>query len=215
MDKSSFGQLERFIGRPFRNKKSLLTALTHPSYPSQDAQQEVSQNFQRLEFLGDSILNLFIATRLYRLYPDANEGLLSRMRSILVSRKLLARIACTIRLKDALRMGDHERNPSHAAHEKIMADAFEALVAAVYFDRGLKAAEVFLDQCFKPHLDRRKLFRFDPNPKSSLQEFVQKKYGRLPVYRVKQHDDGSFTAWGSVKRWGNKGEGGTKPADVS
>lgn len=210
MVKSPISQLERFIGRPFKNKKFVLTALTHPSYPSPDSQQEASQNFQRLEFLGDSILNLYIATKLYGLYPKASEGLLSRLRSILVSRKLLARIAGSIRLRNAMHMGDYERNPRHTAHNKIMADAFEALIAAIYFDRGLKAAHLFLERCFEPHLDQKKLFRFDPNPKSSLQEYVQKKYGRLPAYRSKHHEDGTFTAWVSVKRSETKGEGRTK-----
>ncbi|OGW86947.1 MAG: ribonuclease III [Omnitrophica bacterium RIFCSPHIGHO2_02_FULL_46_11] len=204
--------LERMIGKPFRNKKWLHAALTHPSYQNAGQPLKSGALFQRLEFLGDSILNLFIATRLYDLFPNANEGLLSRLRSTLVSKKLLARIARTIRLKSHLLLGKHVEQHHELAREKILADAFEALIAAIYFDRGRKAIEQFLTKCFEPYFNQKKLFQLDPNPKSTLQEHTQKKFGVLPSYRVaSQRNRSAFTAWVTIRgKRKTKGEGRTK-----
>jgi ribonuclease III len=191
-------QIKKVLGQPFRSEKTLLRALTHPSFQEQPLDPSSPARFQRLEFLGDAVLNFFVVRQLYERFPKADEGLLSRMRSILVSRKLLARIARTIRLKSVLRLGTQERSRYSTAREKILADAFESLVAAVYFDRGLKATEQFLLRCFKPHFNQKKLFKFDPNPKSTLQEFIQKAHGQLPVYRTERRGD-SFVAWASAK----------------
>src|SRR3990167_2095161 len=92
-------RLEKTIGLKFRKRALLQTALSHRSHPNIEQTAETGVAFQRLEFLGDSILNFFIARKLYHLFPKANEGMLSRLRSTLVSRKLLARIARLIRLK--------------------------------------------------------------------------------------------------------------------
>ena len=207
--------LERTIGCHFRSRKLLTAALTHPSYPIEKGKpRRGAENFQRLEFLGDAILNYFVATELYSRFPQADEGLLSRLRSVLVSRKLLARIAESIHLKGYLLLGEREREDPHLIREKILADAFEALIAAIYFDRGLKRAKQFLAKHFEPYFNQRKLFRFDPNPKSTLQEYTQKKFGLLPRYQSR-HDKkrGLFTSWvtinGPVKA---KGEGKAKQA---
>ena len=119
-------RLEQTIGACFRNKSLLAAALTHPSYQSQGQSPGTALNFQRLEFFGDAVLNLFIGHKLYDLFPNANEGLLSRLRSILVSRKLLARIAHSIRLRTSLLLGERERNQPDVIREKILADAVEA-----------------------------------------------------------------------------------------
>ena len=204
--------LEQTIGIRFRNKNLLLSALTHPSYQRERSGMEPPENFQRLEFLGDSILNLFIATNLYRRFPEANEGLLSRLRSTLVSRKFLARIARSIRLKAFLLLGEQERRQPNPIREKIVVDAFEALIAAIYFDRGQKSAERFLLKRFKPFFNQKKLFQFDPNPKSTLQEYTQKELRMLPVYQARHAKArGLFTAWVTIKGVRKaKGEGRTK-----
>ena len=210
--KAVFSRLEQMVGHSFQNKNLLLSALTHPSYQNENQTLKPAQNFQRLEFLGDAVLNFFIATNLYDRFPEADEGLLSRLRSILVSRKLLAKIARSIRLRSYLRLGERERKQPDSMREKILADAFEALIAAVYFDRGKKAVEKFLLKYFKPYFNQRKLFQLDPNPKSTLQEYTQKKYRSLPAYRT-AHDreHGLFTTWVSIKsRQKAKGHGRTK-----
>ncbi|MBI4395139.1 MAG: ribonuclease III [Candidatus Omnitrophica bacterium] len=196
-------RLEKAIGFKFKRKELLQSALNHPSYHSEGQTIQTVEDFQRLEFLGDSILNSFIAGNLYHLFPKANEGLLSRLRSILVSRKLLARIARSIRLKTYLLLGKRKRNRPELNHEKILADTLEALIAAIYFDRGEKNVRRFLSKYFKPYFDQKKLFQLDPNPKSALQEYTQKKYGSLPVYQIQMtKNQKSFVA--SVTIRGNK-----------
>ena len=226
--------LERTIGRAFRNRKFLLTALTHPSYQnsieakpprnptgfgtaqslnrSDSRAKPSADQFQRFEFLGDSIINYFVATNLYEQFPNADEGLLSRLRSILVSRKLLARLGRSIRLRSYLNLGERERKLPEALKEKMVSDAFEALVAALYFDRGKKAVEQFLMKCFAPYFNQKRLFAFDPNPKSALQEEVQKKFGVLPAYHAQLGKSKDvFTAWVTIKgRMKTKGRGRTK-----
>ncbi len=194
-------RLEQTIGYRFRNKNLLLAALTHPSYQNEREANVPIENFQRLEFLGDSILDFFIVRKLYDLFPEANEGLLSRLRSILVSKKFLARIARTLRLSPALLLGEREQKLPAALREKILADTFEALVAAIYFDRGQKTVEQFLLKHFKPYFNPKKLFQFDPNPKSTLQEYTQKKFGMLPHYQSKhEKKQERFKVWVSIKR---------------
>jgi ribonuclease-3 len=199
--------LEKVLGKTFRNKQLLHTALTHPSFPTASHSAGFSERFQRLEFLGDVILNYFIATELYKRFPDANEGLLSRLRSILVSKKLLAKIA-----RDIGMPAPHGHIKEMIGNEKMRSDMFEVLIAAIHFDRGELAADRFLSKCFKPYFDQKKLFAFDPNPKSALQEFVQKKSGILPAYQTlfdKKH--GSFVAYVTIKRkLKTKGRGRTK-----
>ena len=172
--------IEKAIGQSFKKQKLLISALTHPSSP--DGEDTGGLQFQRLEFLGDSIVNSFIALEIYRIFPSANEGTLSRLRSILVSRKTLAEIATKLRLKKYLRLGYYEQKNLELLQEKIVADAYEALVAAIYLDRGRKKVEQFLAKCFKPYLNRKKLIRFRSHPKNILQEYSQKKSGMLPKY---------------------------------
>ena len=202
--------LERTIGAQFKDKNLLRTVLAHPSFQLGVQTNNFTENFQRLEFLGDSVLNFFIARELYHRFPKADEGLLSRLRSILVSRKLLARIARSIRL--STHVLTRKREQQNLPKEKILADAFEVLLAAIYFDRGKKAVEKFLLKYFEPYFDQRKLFQLDPNPKSTLQEYTQKKHRILPTYRtVHDQEHGLFTTWVSIKsKQKTKGHGRTK-----
>ena len=203
--------LDKTLGRTFRNKRLFLTALTHPSHPAANQNTGFSEQFQRLEFLGDTILNFFIATELFRRFPQADEGQLSRLRSILVSKKLLAKMARSLRLSDFNPQTD-ETNGANSGNDKILSDIFEALIAAIYFDRGKKAANRFLLKHFKPYFNQKKLISFDPNPKSTLQEYAQKKSGILPVYRTQfEKKHGLFTAYVTIKRrMKTKGRGRTK-----
>ena len=202
--------IEKVIGQPFKKQKLLLSALTHPSHP--EAEGSKGLYFQRLEFLGDSIINSFIAYEIYWTFPNANEGALSRLRSILVSRKILAEIAAKLRLKKYLRLGEREQKQLPLIYEKILADAYEALVAAIFLDRGIKKAEEFLAKCFKPYLKQKSLFQFGSHPKSVLQEFSQKKSGVLPNYETRFDPKKElFEAQVSLnKKFKTKGVGRTK-----
>src|SRR3989338_2254734 len=122
MKPAQLKKLQKAVGHHFKNPKMILAALAHPSYRNETPKETFQACFQRLEFLGDSILNLFVAKRLYHLFPKANEGILSRLRSILVSRKLLARIAKTLKLSHYLLLGSQEQKQDDWVKDKIIAD---------------------------------------------------------------------------------------------
>jgi len=163
--------------------------LIHPSYRHENPLKGLA-NFDRLEFFGDAILNFVICRKIFRVFPDADEGILSRLRSILVSRKILYRIAVKLKLGSIIKVGRSLMVPDDASRAKILSDTFEALIAAVYFDKGFEATERFVLKCYAGYFDMRKLWRLDPNPKSSLQELVQKHWRKLPLYTYELRPDG-------------------------
>ncbi len=165
----------------FRKKGLLEAAFTHPSY-KYEKQIKHLEDFDRLEFFGDTILNFVICKELYRLFPKEKEGMLSRLRSILVSRKILSRIARASGFLKHIRLGDALKEQAEFSKDKVLCDSLEAFLAALFFDRGFKTVEMLLLKLFRPYLDIKKLFRIDPNPKSTLQELCQKKWQRLPIY---------------------------------
>ena len=174
--------LEKIFNPRFRNPFLLEAALLHPSYRNENASPKILQDFDRLEFFGDTILNFVICRKLYEIFPEADEGVLSRLRSILVSRKILSRVARSLGLTRQIKLGRSLRNQQNFLKVKIFADALEALIASLYFDQGFEKTERFILQHFKDYFDAKKLFRLDPNPKSTLQELVQKHWQKLPVY---------------------------------
>jgi ribonuclease-3 len=181
----------------FQNVQLKDAALLHPSYLNENPNLPIFANFDRLEFFGDSVLNFVICRKLYREFPDADEGLLSRLRSILVSRKILARIAREIGLPQFLHLGRGLASQEDFHKAKMFADAFEALIAALYFDQGFDRTERFLLKCFSGYFDMKKLFRLDPNPKSTLQELAQRHWQKLPSYSS-QNQDAGFKAVVSI-----------------
>ncbi|OGW79450.1 MAG: ribonuclease III [Omnitrophica bacterium GWA2_52_8] len=166
---------------PFRRSALLKAALIHPSYRNENRCGKL-ENFDRLEFFGDSILNYVVCLKLFESFPDSDEGFLSRLRSILVSRKILSRIAKKIRLSRHIRLGRSLQHDKSALKNKILADSLEALIAAYYFDRGIKKTSHWILKLYDGLFNARKLLRIDPNPKSTLQEIAQKNWQCLPVY---------------------------------
>ncbi len=183
-------QVKKTLGLTFRDAQWLESALTHPSFRNENSKITGLFDFDRLEFFGDSILNFCVCRKIYSLFPEANEGLLSRLRSILVSRKILARISREIKLYSLVRLGKSIHSQPLAAKSKILADSFEALLAAYYFDRGLDVAEKFILKVFRHYFNVKRLFQLDPNPKSSLQELCQKQWQKLPAYSVEITSEG-------------------------
>lgn len=191
--KSAKIEIPRFFLR-FRNLKLQDAALNHPSFRNENPKQyELCEDFDRLEFFGDSILNFVVCRKLYKKFPEADEGLLSRLRSILVSRKILARITHEIGLPRFLKLGRGLDAQEDFHKAKMFADAFEALIAALYFDQGFDRTEKFLLKCFTGYFDMKKLFRLDPNPKSTLQELAQRHWQKLPMYTSQNHEVGFQT----------------------
>ncbi len=173
---------KKILKLSFRKPHWLEAALFHPSYRNENP-RVVLEDFDRLEFFGDCILNFVVCRKLYRMFPKANEGLLSRLRSILVSRKILSRIAGEMGLRRLVKLGKSLREQKEFSQSKILADSLEALLAALYFDQGFAAAERFVLRRFEGYFDSKRLFRLDPNPKSTLQELVQKHWQKIPIYK--------------------------------
>lgn len=152
-------------------------AFTHRSAPGR-------VNNERLEFLGDAVLNLLVAEMLYRRFPRADEGDLSRLRARLVSAEPLAAIAQSIGLGDELRLGSGELKTGGFRRESILADALEALIGAVHLDRGLEAARDLVERLFGPAMDALPAPQDLKDPKTRLQELLQAAGRALPEYGI-------------------------------
>jgi ribonuclease III len=202
-------QIKRLTGLEFRSNKWLASALLHPSYRNENSVPHLP-DFNRLEFFGDAILNYVICKQLYTVFPDADEGTLSRLRSILVSKKMLSRIAKKLKLKTLLRLGRSILRDHNAVQPKIFTDAFESLIGAYYFDRGLTKTESFILQTFDGYFDNKKLLRIDPNPKSTLQELSQKYWRILPVYRNEAAPSGFKSTVAIISKFKSTGEARTR-----
>lgn len=166
----------RLLGRDFSRPELLQQALTHRSYGS--------PNNERLEFLGDSILNCIIAARLYQLYPRLPEGDLSRMRAALVKEQTLAEIAGRLKLGDHLMLGEGELKSGGFRRPSILADALEAIIGAAYLDAGFVSAEALVLALYEPHLKALDPKKIAKDPKTQLQEFLQSRKHVLPQYEV-------------------------------
>lgn len=169
-------RLCRQLGYEFTQPSLLHQALTHRSYGS--------PNNERLEFLGDSILNCTIAAELYRSYPRLAEGDLSRMRAALVKEQTLSDIATHLNLGDELFLGEGELKSGGFRRPSILADALEAIIGAVYLDSGFDQAAkmiLFLYESLLQKLDPKTVTK---DPKTQLQEYLQRQKLALPQYDV-------------------------------
>ncbi len=174
-----FNSLTSRIGHTFKNPDLLELALTHSS-----CDRESGDN-QRLEFLGDAVLDLVVAEAIYREYPDIDEGALDRLRASIVNGKSLAEKALQLKVGDSLQVSDahreHHPEPSHAMLE----DALEAIIGALYLDGGLETARRFVLQLFGQTIAGADPDNLSKNPKGRLQELSQKLYeGAIPEYRL-------------------------------
>lgn len=171
------GPIERKLGYEFSNAALLQQALTHRSYG-------VPHN-ERLEFLGDGLLNFVIARLLFQQFSTLPEGDLSRLRAGLVNQHALSELAASLSLGDYLRLGEGELKSGGFRRPSILADAFEALIGAICLDGGFAAAEKVLTALYRPLLAR-----IDPqslgskDPKTRLQEYLQGNKMALPQYAI-------------------------------
>ena len=160
----------------FSNIELLEEALTHRS--------KHAKNNERLEYLGDSILGFLIAKFLYEMFPTATEGELSRCRSKLVKGDTLAKLAKVLNLGDFLLLGPGELKSGGFRRNSTLADAFEAVVGAIYLDGGMQSADAFVAHHFADLLDNMSLDDTLKDPKTQLQEFLQARKQALPEYTV-------------------------------
>lgn len=172
-------RLENRLGYHFRDQKLFQQALTHRS--------RGSQNNERLEFLGDSLLNTVVAEALFQQFPRAQEGELSRLRAQLVKGDTLAEIGRELDLGDCLSLGEGELKSGGFRRASILADAVEALVAAIYLDSGsFGVCREHLLSWYGRRLTEATLTKSQKDPKTRLQELLQARGEPLPVYRVTQ-----------------------------
>ena len=170
-----FEQIQQKISYTFHDIAWLQQALTHRSY--------ARQNYERLEFVGDSILNYVVALSLYQKYPQLSEGELSKIRSALVNQDSLADIALKIGLSDCLLLGDGEIKTGGRIRPSILADSLEAVFAAISLDSDFESARVVVEALYKDKLfNAERLLLKDS--KSILQEYLQEKRIKVPEYTV-------------------------------
>jgi len=179
---ASLAELEAKLDVRFRERSLLHTALVHGSVGS-DARSRHGDNYERLEFLGDAVLNLAVSDHLYRMFPTRLEGDLARLRASVVSEGPLAHVARALDLGRYLVLGRGEEKGGGRGRASLLADALEALVGAVYVDSGYGVAHHCVMRWFAEDLARLE----EPGEgdyKSQLQELVQQRERRLPRYRI-------------------------------
>ncbi len=169
-------ELCRRLDYVFTEPALLERALTHRSHSS--------NHYERLEFLGDSILNFAVSTELYNRFPDLTEGELTRLRASLVKQETLAQTARQLGLGDSLVLGGGELKSGGFDRDSILADALEAVLGAIYLDSGIETARLLIVRLFTPHLDRLNTQVVPKDAKTQLQERLQKRSFAVPIYQV-------------------------------
>ena len=182
-------ELERRLGHKFANPELARQAVTHRSFGT--------PHNERLEFLGDSLLNCAVATLLYERFPQLPEGDLSRLRAALVNQSSLSEVATTLGLGERLRLGEGELKSGGFRRPSILADALEALLGAVYLDSGFEAVRKAVEKLMGERLESRDKLPVAKDPKTALQEHVQGRKLQLPRYSVQRTEgeahDQTFT----------------------
>ena len=175
--------LEQTLQYEFKNKGLLEESLRHSSFVNEQGQTVMRDN-ERLEFLGDAVLNLIVGHLLMSNFPDLHEGDLSRFRSHLVNEAQLAKVARKISLGSYIILGKGELQSDGQNKQSILADAFEALIAAIYLDGGFDAAFRIIQSGFLEQIRSNGIVLINHDYKSQLQEFIQTTHTSLPVYTV-------------------------------
>jgi len=174
--------LEEKLGYKFTNSNLLEQSLTHPSLAYETKRPHYDN--QRLEYLGDAVIQLILTDELYKIFPDSQEGILTKLRSRLVSGTALCRYAKSIDLGSHLLLGKGEDNTGGRERCSNLADAFEAVIGAVYLDSGFETARTILLQNFREFIQEITDAPTDINPKGQLQEKLQAISADSPKYRV-------------------------------
>lgn len=175
-------KLEKILGISFNNTELLKIALTHRSYLNENP-KAVSEHNERMEFLGDAVLELVVTEYLYKKYSEP-EGELTSWRASLVNAKMLSQIALNISLNDFLFLSKGEEKDTGRARTYILANTMESLIGAIYLDRGYEVCYTFIDKYLLPYLEEIIEARLYQDSKSLFQEESQERTSVTPVYRV-------------------------------
>ena len=188
-------KLERLIGFRINNEEFFLQALLHRSFLEQNSEFEVSN--ERLEFLGDAVLSVTVAEYLFKKFPDEDEGFLTKVRAKFVNKIALSDVAQEVNLSELLLVGKNLLPGFSINSKTILADAFEALIGAIYLENGLKAAQTFISRVLIIPYSKAGIHLIDENFKSQLLEYTQAKRLDSPLYSVVKeegpHHDKIFT----------------------
>jgi ribonuclease-3 len=172
--KIDYFNLEKKINYKFKDKKLLIKSLTHKSY-------DKINNNEKIEFLGDRVLGLIIAKKLLEIYPEEKEGILDKKFASLVNKKTCLQIANDISLEKYI-LTFNPKNRKIKVEDKVIADCCEALIGAIYLDKGFSAAENFILTFWSKNIKDSVITQIDP--KTKLQEYSLKKYKKLPTYKI-------------------------------
>lgn len=175
--------LEDIYGIEIENADLFRRALTHPSYTKVN-ELDFTENYERLEFLGDAVLKLITSQILFEKYPNSTEGDMSKIRSIVVSDNILSKIAHEIGLCELIVVSKHEAKQGLANIESVCACAFEAVLGAFYLDGKMENLKIFLAKVLMPYIEEvdKNFERY--NAKALLQEYTQAKTKEIPVYKL-------------------------------
>lgn len=174
--------LENKLHFKFKNEKLLDLALTHRSYLNEN--KTFKDSNERLEFLGDAVLEFWSSKKLYTLFPQYHEGQLTNLRSLLVCTKNLAEVSHKFNLGEYIKLSHGEEAHGGRNNQSLLADTFESLLGAIYLDSGIKAANRFLDRFLLKsllELSKKEVYK---DPKSIFQEIAQAKKGITPTYKT-------------------------------
>ena len=172
--KIDYVNLEKKINIKFKDKKILVKSLTHKSFNKID-------NNEKIEFLGDRVLGLVIAKKLLEIYPNEKEGILDKKFASLVNKKTCLQIAKNINL-DRYILTSNKKNKKNYIEDKVIADCCEALIGAIYLDKGFTIVEIFILTFWKKNIKDSIITQIDA--KTKLQEFSLKKFKKLPTYKT-------------------------------
>lgn len=179
---SELADLQRILQTRFTNRDILQRALTHRSYVN-EVPYPVKEN-ERLEYLGDSVLGLVVNEYLFKRFSDYHEGDLAKIKSTVVSEVVLAKVAVELKIGSFILLGRGEENSGGRERPSILANTLEAIIGAMYLDCGMKKAKHFVLTNLKKYIDSVDKLPTMSDPKTALQEIVQKKYKKKPEYRI-------------------------------
>jgi ribonuclease-3 len=180
---NDWNDCQKELGISFHQESLLEQAFVHLSYLNENPSFARPSN-ERLEFLGDAILNFIVTEKLYEEFPQLSEGELTEIRAALVCRDTLAELASSLKLGDWLLLGRGEEANGGRAKESTLANAMEALIGALYLDQGIAKTRRFILRQLKPELEKIKAGKITPNYKALVQELIQGQKRPTPVYRL-------------------------------
>ncbi len=179
--------LQTHLGFEFNNINHLIQALTHRSFLKNN-RDEVNGHNERLEFFGDAVLKLIVSEYVYHRYPQSAEGELTKIRAFFIADKTLGFLAQKINLGEFMVFSDSEFNTGGAQRRSNLANAFEAVLAAIYLDQGYSAVQHFYIDLIEKYWDSIKKECLSVDCKTSLQEYMQRHFSCLPIYNVEREE---------------------------